>query len=314
MKSIRRAVIDIGTNSVKLLVAEVEGRHVAPLLESSDQTRLGKGFYQSHQLQPESIGRTAKAVAWFAEKARQLEAASIRVIATSVVRDALNRAELLRAIEEGPGLKVHVITGQEEARLAWQGVRTHPSLENQALTIVEVGGGSTQIITGSAEAEPHYASFNIGAVRLYEYLGQADPVGEDSLARCLAEIRAFLEEKVSPALLQHEGGPPQPGRDQLVGIGGTSSVLASLSLGLRHFDRERIEAATLKKEEVRRQLRRLWNLSVAERRRLRGLPPNRADIILTGVAIYEGFMSAFGFRDLRVSTRGLRFAAVLEAP
>lgn len=312
MKLVRRAVIDIGTNSVKLLVAEVAGRIVTPLLESSEQTRLGKGFYHRHQLQPGAIAHTAKAVASFADTARQLESTSIRVIATSVVRDALNRSDLLEAIAKASGLQVEVISGQQEARLAWEGVRTHPSLADRALTIVEVGGGSTQIITGLTDDEPHYASFNFGAVRLYEHLGHTDPMGERGLAYCRENISAYIEEKVQPALFQHQVGLPQPNRDQMVGIGGTSSVLASIVLGLRHFDRERIEAATLTDEEVRRQLYRLWNLTVEERRRLPGLPPNRTDIILTGVAIYEGFMRIFGFRDLRVSTRGLRFAAVLE--
>src|SRR5258708_9658336 len=117
MKSARRAVIDVGTNSVKLLVADVSGREVEPVWEESKQTRLGRGFYETHRLQPDAIDATGKAVAQFSETARKYEASSVRVIATSAARDALNRAELFSAIENASGLKMEIISGEEEA--AW---------------------------------------------------------------------------------------------------------------------------------------------------------------------------------------------------
>src|SRR5437762_12061285 len=126
MEATRRAVIDVGTNSIKLLVADVAGHEVRPLLEESKQTRLGRGFYETHRLQPEAIATTAKAVAKFAEMARERRAASIRVIATSAARDAENPSELTSAIEQVAGLKVEIISGDQEADWVFKGVTTDP--------------------------------------------------------------------------------------------------------------------------------------------------------------------------------------------
>ena len=120
----RRAVIDVGTNSVKLLVAQVAGRRVDPLIEQSEQTRLGSGFYETHRLQPAAIAQTARAVAGFARTAAEWSAVSTRVIATSAARDALNQGELLEAIRTTSGLAVEVISGEQEADWAFRGVAT----------------------------------------------------------------------------------------------------------------------------------------------------------------------------------------------
>ena len=119
METIRRAVIDVGTNSIKLLVADVSGRNVQPVHEESRQTRLGKGFYETHQLQPESIARTAEAVAEFERIAREQNSTSTRVIATSAARDAVNPRELTVAIERASGLKTEIISGGREAEWAF---------------------------------------------------------------------------------------------------------------------------------------------------------------------------------------------------
>ena len=132
MQPIRRAVIDVGTNSVKLLVADVDGQEIRPVSEQSQQTRLGHAFYETHRLQPEAISATATAVAGFAAAAREAQAASIRVIATSAAREALNRDELTSAIEQASGLTVEVISGEQEADLGFQGVTTDPQLAQGA--------------------------------------------------------------------------------------------------------------------------------------------------------------------------------------
>src|SRR5438445_5450258 len=141
MKPIRRAVIDVGTNSIKLLVAEVAGHDVRPLLEDSKQTRLGRGFYETHRLQPEAIATTAKAVARFAEMARERQAASIRVIATSAARDAVNPNDLTSAIAQAAGLKVEIISGEQEADWGFQGVTTDAELAREPFAVLAVGGG-----------------------------------------------------------------------------------------------------------------------------------------------------------------------------
>jgi len=306
-----RAVIDVGTNSVKLLVAQVSGRRVDPLHEVSEQTRLGSGFYETHRLQPATIERTARAVAEFARQAAEWSVVTTRVIATSAARDALNQDELLAAIRAASGLAVEVISGEQEADWAFRGVGTTPRFAGQPLLIVDVGGGSTQFILGEGDHKQFGHSFRLGTVRLMERLSPSDPPTPDEWERCRTTLRDFLEQQVQQ-VIDSELRSFSSRAVQLVGTGGTASIMARMELRLASFDRERIEALPLTQEQVRRQRERLWSLPLLERKKIAGLPADRADVILTGVAIYEVLMKLFGFPDLRVSTRGLRFAAVLD--
>src|SRR5215813_14700669 len=192
----RRAVIDVGTNSVKLLVADVTGDDVRPVCEDSKQTRLGQGFYDTHRLQPEPIAKTARAVVNFAAMARGLEARSIRVIATSAARDAINSQELVSAIETGTGLKVEIISGEQEAEWAFHGVTTDPELAKRPLLLLDVGGGSTEFILGQGEHKHFQESFPLGTVRLMETLPHNDPPLPQELAGCRDWLKTFLRKQV----------------------------------------------------------------------------------------------------------------------
>src|SRR5689334_6033852 len=139
MHTTRRAVIDVGTNSVKLLVAEVHGQKVQPLFERSEQTRLGHGFYETHILRPDAIQQTAQAVASFTALAQQWEPANVRLIATSAARDAKNQEDLIGPLHRASGLKVEIISGEQEADLIFRGVATDPRLDGQRLLIIDVG-------------------------------------------------------------------------------------------------------------------------------------------------------------------------------
>ncbi|HMO63627.1 MAG TPA: diol dehydratase reactivase ATPase-like domain-containing protein [Verrucomicrobiota bacterium] len=143
-----RAVVDVGTNSVKLLVARVRGAEVIPVFERAEQTRLGRGFYEDHRLRPEAVRHTAQAVAGFVHRARELGASAIRVLATSAVRDAVNSAELTDALSAATGLPVEVISGEVEAAMAFRGVCTDPGLAGRPLLVMDLGGGSTEFIVG----------------------------------------------------------------------------------------------------------------------------------------------------------------------
>src|SRR5215469_3061092 len=316
MSDTRRAVIDVGTNSVKLLVADVAGREVHPVCEESKQTRLGQGFYETHRLQAEPIAKTARAAANFVARARELQAASIRVIATSAARDALNSQELVSAIENASGVKVEIISGEQEAELVFRGVTTDPQLTGLPLLLLDVGGGSTEFILGQGSQMHFRQSFPIGTVRLLEKIPHSDPPRPEELTECCDWLRAFLQTEVQPKLAGAINWESKVysanGGVQLVGTGGTTSILARMEHKLDDFNRDRIEATRLSLERVHWHLQRLWTLPLAERRQIIGLPPKRADVILTGVAIYESVMVQLGFVELRVSTRGLRFAAVME--
>jgi exopolyphosphatase/guanosine-5'-triphosphate,3'-diphosphate pyrophosphatase len=334
MESIRRAVIDVGTNSIKLLVADVAGREVRPVWEESKQTRLGHGFYDTNRLQPEPIAKTAQAAAAFAAKARETRAVTTRIIATSAARDAVNAAELVSAIETASGLKVEIISGEQEADWAFQGVTTDPALAQLPLLLLDVGGGSSEFILGQGERKYFRESFRLGTVRLLEKKPHSDPPKPEELAACRQWVREFLKTVVAPKLgpllppraarPPTAGAPPsEPGPQrggepstksvpvQLVGAGGTATLLGRMEARLDTYDRERLESTRLSLERLRWHIRRLWSLPLEERKQIVGLPKNRADVILTGVVIFEAIMDEFGFDELRLTTRGLRFAAVM---
>ena len=310
MESVRRAVIDVGTNSIKLLVADVRGRDVQPVHEESRQTRLGRGFYQTNRLQPETIAHTAEAVWEFAEIAREKNTDSIRVIATSAARDAVNPMDLTSSIFRASGLKTEIISGAREAEWAFRGVTTDPELARQPLLLLDVGGGSTEFILGHGEEKSFAHSFPLGTVRLMEKFPHSDPPKKSEINACHEWLKNFLHHEIRPQV--EPALKSEAGEIRLVGTGGTTSILARIENKLDRFDRERIERTVLSFEQIVAHRKRLWKLPLEERKEITGLPKLRADVILTGVLIYEMVMEEFGFKQLRVSTRGLRFAAVME--
>lgn len=311
MISERRAVIDVGTNSVKLLVADVSGQSVAPLIEKSQQTRLGAGFYESHHLQRAAIERTARAVSEFATEATEWQPKVIRVIATSAARDALNQEELISAIQQSSGLSVEIISGEQEADWVFAGVTSDPSLASQSLLIVDVGGGSTEFILSRENSQTFRQSFLIGTVRLLEQIRPSDPPKESQWQDCCTRLQDFIRTQIEPVIREARSKFSSSPLSLIV-AGGTASILAAMQLQLTSFDRQRIEALRLTRDDVCSRQKQLWKLSLEERKSLPGLPANRADVILTGVAILAAIMEQFGFAEMRVSTRGLRFAAILD--
>ena len=307
---VRRAVIDVGTNSVKLLVADVGADFVVPVFEESEQTRLGRGFYETHQLQPEAIADTARAVANFTALARERHSTPPRVIATSAARDARNQSELLDAITRASGLAVEIITGEQEAEWVYAGVRSDPQLAGQRLLILDVGGGSTEFILGDHERPQFSRSFPLGSVRLLEQQRPSDPPTPVELLRCRETLRAYFAEHIRPVLAPALG-EGLPGV-RLVGTGGAATILARMEYALDKYSRPAIEGARIPLASVERWMAQLWAMPLAERRTIVGLPKKRADVILAGLAIYEAVLKEFGFTEFHASTRGLRFAAVLQ--
>ncbi|MBI3874383.1 MAG: prepilin-type N-terminal cleavage/methylation domain-containing protein [Verrucomicrobia bacterium] len=256
----RRAIIDVGTNSVKLLVADVRGGEALPVLEQSEQTRLGRGFYQTRRLQPDAIAHTAKAVADFAARAGELHSAPPRVIATSAARDALNAPELADAVLRASGLALEVITGDQEAVFAFRGVSSDPTLAGKPLLILDVGGGSTEFILGEGDETKFCRSFPIGSVRLIEELSPSDPPAHGELASCRRRVKEFLDGEIratlAPAL---QTASNRAGGVLLVGTGGTTTILARMEHRMSDFDRARIEAPHRTRARVAEQCERLWS-------------------------------------------------------
>jgi exopolyphosphatase / guanosine-5'-triphosphate,3'-diphosphate pyrophosphatase len=274
------------------------------------QTRLGQGFYETHVLQAGAIRETAKAVAEFAAEAKSWTPIVIKVIATSAARDAENKEELMTALESAAGLPVEIISGTQEADWVFQGVSSDPKIGAGTLLVMDVGGGSSEFILGSGAQRVFAESLPIGSVRLLEKIGLSDPPTASEKKRCEDEVRRVLESRLKPDI--DPAWRKLSGKLQLVGTGGTSTILARMKLKMRSFSREMIEGTTLSRDELAAEAAGLWRKTLGERKQIIGLPPNRADVILTGVIIFEQVMQVFGLDALRVSTRGLRFAAVMD--
>lgn len=302
----RRAVIDVGTNSVKLLVADIHQGLAVPIAEASHQTRLGEGLFRHHLLQPQAIARTTEAVTDFLSQARTLGAEVVRIYATSAAREAANRGELVDALQNATGLPLEIIPAETEAEWAFLGVLSHPAFASQNLLLMDLGGGSAQFIAGAEGHARFQASYPLGCVRWLEKMHLSDPPTPSEKQECSQRLHAFLSSAVVPALQSH-----LPASCQWVGLGGTATILGRMELGMTGFERELLESLRLPAEKLRHWRDRLWAMPLAQRRLIPGLPPNRADVILLGTAIFAEVMQLFGFAELRLSTRGPRFGALL---
>lgn len=291
----RYAAIDVGTNSVLLLVAEKDstGRW-QPVLERAEITRLGKGVDQSKRLAPEAIEATVKVLEQFATEARKLGAAKIVTSATSAARDASNGADFLTAAKTRAGLDIEIISGEEEARLSYASAHadfggTHP------LIVLDIGGGSTEFIYGTAEGQVGFRhSFDVGSVRMTERF-HGDP----------AKIRAHL--RATFATL-----PAPPPGARLVGVAGTVTTVLSVSRAIEPYDAAKVHGATMSRHEVARTTARLLALDLDARQQLPGLQPKRADVIPAGALILEESMHAVNAGELLVSDRGLRWGLLAD--
>lgn len=307
------AVIDVGTNSVKLLVGEVTPTTVVPIYEQGIQTRLGRGFYETKTLQPEPILDTSNAVTAYVLKARELGAHRIRVIATSAAREASNPADLIHAIRNQSGLDLEIVSGEQEADWGFGGVLSSPRFANHSCLVLDVGGGSTELVLGYRSPPEWRTSLPLGSVRLFESLQiSANPTPAD-LERVRAHVLGILRSgwvaKANEALghIPTTYGPPKG-----VGSGGTTAILAMIALKADRLDRDEIETVSFTPNALTSLVEHLWSLPIDERRKLPGLPPERADVILTGAVIHEQILKIFELSELFVSTRGLRFAVLLD--
>lgn len=312
-RGVRRAVIDVGTNSVKMLLGEVCGRSVLPLVERSQQTRLGAGLFDSGRLHSEAIARTAAAVEGFRREAEHYGPERIRLIATAAAREADNRDELLEALRRACGLDTEVISGEEEATLAFQGVCTDPRWADRPLLVTDLGGGSTEFIVGRSGIRQFSRSFPLGVVRLFEAVKPGPEPTPADLERARDQVRAQLGSEITPRVgpvldaVRAEGSTPT-----YVAVGGTAVILARIAQALDTFERDRIEAITISSSSLRQITERLWSLPLVQRREVVGLPPERADILPSGAVIYEGILGALDLPALQPCTRGLRYAALLD--
>jgi len=300
----RYAVFDLGSNSIKCVMAETRGRGIHILHEESVSTRLAEHLIDTCELRPEAIARTLDALRQLRAKAAELGIRNFRAVATSAVRDSRNRREFLRAAREVLGFPVRLLSGVEEAETIFDGVTADPHWRAKDIFILDIGGGSAEWVQGHHGKMEKRISLPLGAVRLRERFLHAYPVAPDTADLLVETIRGQITHPLAHYSL---------GARRLVGTGGTITCLVAIHKGLAVFDPQKIDHTSLTLDEIRALLRSFTGRTLDQLRTLPGLPSKRADLIIPGAAVVLATMELLGVRRLHVSVRGLRYGVLTAA-
>lgn len=301
-----RAGIDIGTNTILLLIAEVEDGRVTRVLEDHVRVvRLGQAVDKNRVFHPEAMERARACFRDYSEILKKYPGIGIHAVATSGSRDARNSPEFFAEIEEAYGIPVRVISGEEEARMSFAGALSGETRVPERLAVIDIGGGSTEIVGLKPGSEHLFRfSFDMGCVRLTERFLPTDPPQASEIQK--------LREFVKSELAKQKGILDGLRGKELVGVAGTATYLASSALGLERFDVEKVHGAELTLEAVCALRERFSGITAAQRLGIGGMDKGRADVIVAGALILEETMRAAGFSRLTASVRGLRYGAVLS--
>jgi exopolyphosphatase/guanosine-5'-triphosphate,3'-diphosphate pyrophosphatase len=307
LSTMRLCAIDVGSNTVRLLVADVLGDG-AWRIADQDQTitRLGENLARTGTLGEAPMARTLAAVKAYVERATGLGAGNIRIVATSAVREAANGLEFAAAVERATGRRVDVVSGEVEARLTLLGVRHGLGRLAGPVLTFDIGGGSTEYVLSEGDVVRSAISLRLGVVPLAERFPFPGVVPRAQYRELHDEVRRRLEHELPEAIRTAEVA-------HLVGTAGTVTALAALDLGLVRYDPDRVQGYVLRRATIERLLDRLCALTVAERAALPCLEPGRADLIIPGTAIVMATLDQVGVGELRVSDYGLREGVLVDA-
>jgi exopolyphosphatase/guanosine-5'-triphosphate,3'-diphosphate pyrophosphatase len=291
-----RAAVDSGTNSTRLLVVDAEGREVA---RRSEITRLGQGVDATGALAPEALERTLGAIGRYREvwAAAGVSLADVRIAATSAVRDAANRDRYFDGVRRVTGVDAEVLSGEAEARLSFAGAVGRVDVAHPTL-VVDIGGGSTELILGDADGVTAAHSMQVGAVRVTERHLAADPPTTEQVAAATTMVDAAVED--AAARLAAAGGD-LGGARSLVGVAGTVTTLGALHAGLPSPDAAEVHGHRVPAAEVSDWARRLLAMTTAERTALDAVPARRADVIQAGALVLDRVVARAGADEVVVS-------------
>lgn len=302
---IRIGAVDIGTNSVRLLVADVdEHERLRTAHRMGEISRLGEGLDRTGAIDDHAAARTLDCIERFVQEAEYSGASCIRVAGTNALRVARNGPEIAARFSDRIGYPVEVLSGEEEARLVYLAVLSGLATPHGRSVVVDIGGGSTEIITGDGHECRQVLSLELGCVRLTERFLVHDPPRPDEIERVRDHVRAVLSGRLPAA-------SDEP-LDRAVGVGGTVTAFAALDLALARYDPARIENHLLARERIHAIERQLCETPLADRRELAGVSRGRADVIPAGSIIFTEFVNRFPITGVYVSTRGLRYGLVLS--
>jgi exopolyphosphatase/guanosine-5'-triphosphate,3'-diphosphate pyrophosphatase len=299
----RVAVIDVGTNSTRLLVADVADGRVSVLERKSTVTRLGRGVDLSGHLANEAIEDVCAAIGGYVETIGELGAGTVDAIATSAVRDADNGSAFIAELRERFALSARVLDGEEEARSTYLGA-TSENLPSEPTLVVDIGGGSTELIVGNGREISFHDSLQVGVVRHTERHLPSDPPTAGELEALATDVRGLIEDSLGPAGVEARHG---------IAVAGTPTSLAAVEMGLEPYDPSRVHGHVLALPSIQRMLSSLASVPLAERVEIPGLHPDRAPTIVAGVVILVETMRAFGLEEIRVSEQDILYGTAIGA-
>jgi len=299
----RVAAVDLGTNSTRLLVADVDDGRLEEVERRLTITRLGEGVDDRRRLLPVPIARVRNVLADYRRELEGLGATRTLAIGTSALRDADNGEAFLGEIEWSYGFSTRMLDGIEEASMMLRGVASGRAAPHGApllgdTLLVDIGGGSTELVLSQNGGVPHAASVDVGCVRLTERHLASDPPSPDELEAAANDVRAVL--------------PVRPAR-AAIGVAGTVTTLAALDLELAEYDPQRTHGHRIPRASVERELGRLAGMTLEERLRVPGIEPGRAPVIVAGLVILREILEAFGLDEIEASERDILHGAALAA-
>lgn len=298
----RKAVIDIGSNSIKFFVGELaDNGTIRTVIDTNDITRLGEGLDKTGIISQEALDRNTASVAAFHAKALEEGAEQIVAVGTMALRTASNREEFVQRVRDVCGLEVKILPGKEEARLSYLAALSSLPLPDGDLVVFDTGGGSTEFIFGRGRKLLHRFSVNLGSIRISENDLGPDPVTPEKIDA----VKAQIDRELTKAGV---AGRPV----QVVGMGGTVTTMGAVKHKMAAYDPAVIQGSTLTREDVRAQIELYSTHTLEQRRSIPGLQPKRADVILAGACLVDVILHRLDASELTISDRGLRHGLAFD--
>ncbi len=311
-KTMIRSTIDIGTNTILMLIAEYDEQtgNIKTILDIQRVPRLGKGVDSNRNILPESIQKAIDILEEYNDISEDHDSDKITATATSFIRDSHNRDEFISAIKLNTGIEIEILSGSDEAKWTYAGGVYDKLGSNSRLTTIDIGGGSTEITTSAnpintlndlLAGQITGKSMNIGSVRLNEkYLNNHPPAFDD-----IMNAEKFINEHLKEIDFDIAG-------TELIGVAGTVTTLGAIVLGLDKFDANKVDGLNISITEIESVLNRLIPMPIEELYGMGDYMTGRADIVIPGILILKCFMRKFGFDNVKVSTKGLRYGVFLR--
>ncbi len=302
--AVRVAVVDIGTNSTRLLIGDVSGTSVTEIERRTTVTNMGRGVDHSGSICSDAVDDVCTVVGDYKSRYEEMGAERVMTIATSAVRDAVNGEAFIAELRERFGLDAQLLTGEEEANLTYLGATAHRPDEGATL-VFDIGGGSTELIVGSGTKVGFHTSLQAGTIRQSERHLTTDPPNPHELEDLADEIRNLIDRAIA--------ANPLAKASRAIAVAGTPTSLAAIDQGLEPYDPGRVHGYHLGMKRIQRMLSRLSSLPLAERLRVPGLHPGRAPTIVAGTVILVQVMRAFKIKEIEVSELDILHGSALSA-